>query len=133
MFNLKGNIIATSESEYQPDCSKGDNACTSNPQEPINKRTKKIIETMNATTDEPSAMACNHMSDCNPFFKEKGSVHFSALYLKKEEKSSCFHFSRYDSHDVNDRVGKFIRSFVLRIIQMEKIKLFQSLSLLLLL
>ncbi|GJS44077.1 hypothetical protein Tco_0569120 [Tanacetum coccineum] len=53
VFDLKGKIIATSESECQPDCSKGDNACTSNPQEPINKR--------------------------------------------------------YDSHDVNDRVGKSIR------------------------
>nr|GEV92719.1 hypothetical protein [Tanacetum cinerariifolium] len=38
----------------------------------------------------------------------------------------------YDSHDVNDRVGKSIRSFVRRTIQMEEIKLFQSLSLLLL-
>ncbi|GJR01752.1 hypothetical protein Tco_0524736 [Tanacetum coccineum] len=35
VFDLKGKIIATSESECQPDCSKGDNACTSNPQEPI--------------------------------------------------------------------------------------------------
>ncbi|GJT55320.1 hypothetical protein Tco_0990374 [Tanacetum coccineum] len=61
MFDLKGKIIATSESECQPDCSKGDNACTSNPQEPINKRTKKIMETMNATVDEPSAMACNQI------------------------------------------------------------------------
>ncbi|GKA30081.1 hypothetical protein Tco_0716326 [Tanacetum coccineum] len=38
MFDLKGKIIVTSESECQLDCSKGDNACTSNPQEPINKR-----------------------------------------------------------------------------------------------
>ncbi|GJU41002.1 retrovirus-related pol polyprotein from transposon TNT 1-94 [Tanacetum coccineum] len=38
MFDLKGKIIATSKSECQHDCSKGDNACTSNPQEPINKR-----------------------------------------------------------------------------------------------
>ncbi|GKB55000.1 hypothetical protein Tco_0905753, partial [Tanacetum coccineum] len=38
MFNLKGKIIATSESVCQSDCSKGDNACTSNPQEPIRKR-----------------------------------------------------------------------------------------------
>ncbi|GJU93269.1 hypothetical protein Tco_1318025 [Tanacetum coccineum] len=29
MFDLKGKIIATSESECQPDCSKGDNVCTS--------------------------------------------------------------------------------------------------------
>ncbi|GKD55033.1 hypothetical protein Tco_1288420 [Tanacetum coccineum] len=31
MFNLKGKIIATSEYVCQSDCSKGDNACTSNP------------------------------------------------------------------------------------------------------
>ncbi|GJQ88924.1 hypothetical protein Tco_0000063 [Tanacetum coccineum] len=31
MFYLKGKIIATSESQCQPDYSKGDNACTSNP------------------------------------------------------------------------------------------------------
>ncbi|GKB80706.1 hypothetical protein Tco_0947601 [Tanacetum coccineum] len=42
------------------------------------------METMNATVDEPSAMACNQMSNCN----------------------------LYDSHDVNDKVRKSIRSFV---------------------
>nr|GEY22140.1 hypothetical protein [Tanacetum cinerariifolium] len=38
LFDLKGKIITTSESEYQSDCFKDDNACTSNPQEPISKR-----------------------------------------------------------------------------------------------
>ncbi|GJR32729.1 hypothetical protein Tco_1108961 [Tanacetum coccineum] len=38
MFDLKGKIIATTEPVCQSDRSKGDNACTSNPQEPINKR-----------------------------------------------------------------------------------------------
>ncbi|GJR98760.1 hypothetical protein Tco_0270934 [Tanacetum coccineum] len=38
IFDLKGNIIATSESVCQSNCSKGDNACTSNPQEPTSKR-----------------------------------------------------------------------------------------------
>ncbi|GJR57183.1 hypothetical protein Tco_1499345 [Tanacetum coccineum] len=37
-FDLKGKIIASSESECQSDCSNGDNACTSNPQEPTRKR-----------------------------------------------------------------------------------------------
>ncbi|GKA63932.1 hypothetical protein Tco_0763538 [Tanacetum coccineum] len=37
-FWLSRKIIASSKSESQSDCSKGDNACTSNPQEPINKR-----------------------------------------------------------------------------------------------
>nr|GEX60465.1 integrase, catalytic region, zinc finger, CCHC-type, peptidase aspartic, catalytic [Tanacetum cinerariifolium] len=34
MFDLNGKIIASSESDSQSDCSKGDNACTSNPMEP---------------------------------------------------------------------------------------------------
>nr|GEU83823.1 retrovirus-related Pol polyprotein from transposon TNT 1-94 [Tanacetum cinerariifolium] len=34
MFDLIGKIIASSESESQSNCSKGDNACTSNPLEP---------------------------------------------------------------------------------------------------
>nr|GEX81671.1 hypothetical protein [Tanacetum cinerariifolium] len=38
LFDLKGKIIASNESESQPDCSKGDNACTSNPLEPTIKR-----------------------------------------------------------------------------------------------
>ncbi|GJR89277.1 retrovirus-related pol polyprotein from transposon TNT 1-94, partial [Tanacetum coccineum] len=38
IFNLKGKIIESSESESQSDCSKGDNVCTSNPQEPTRKR-----------------------------------------------------------------------------------------------
>ncbi|GKA86225.1 hypothetical protein Tco_0807936 [Tanacetum coccineum] len=38
MFDLKGKIIESNESESQSDCSKGDNACTSNPQEPTRKR-----------------------------------------------------------------------------------------------
>nr|GEV20266.1 hypothetical protein [Tanacetum cinerariifolium] len=37
-FDLKGKIIASSESESQSDYSKGDNACTSNPLEPTIKR-----------------------------------------------------------------------------------------------
>nr|GEV41048.1 hypothetical protein [Tanacetum cinerariifolium] len=38
LFDLKGKIIASSESESQSDCSKGDNACTSNPLELTIKR-----------------------------------------------------------------------------------------------
>ncbi|GJS67364.1 retrovirus-related pol polyprotein from transposon TNT 1-94 [Tanacetum coccineum] len=38
IFDLKGKIIATSESECQSDCFKGDNACTSKPSEPTSKR-----------------------------------------------------------------------------------------------
>nr|GEV51682.1 retrovirus-related Pol polyprotein from transposon TNT 1-94 [Tanacetum cinerariifolium] len=38
LFDLKGKIITSSELESQSDCSKGDNACTSNPLEPTIKR-----------------------------------------------------------------------------------------------
>nr|GEV46192.1 hypothetical protein [Tanacetum cinerariifolium] len=38
MFDINGKIIASSEFESQSDCSKGDNACTSNPMEPTIKR-----------------------------------------------------------------------------------------------
>nr|GEZ19202.1 integrase, catalytic region, zinc finger, CCHC-type, peptidase aspartic, catalytic [Tanacetum cinerariifolium] len=38
LFDLKGKIIASSESESQSDCSNGDNACTSNTLEPKIKR-----------------------------------------------------------------------------------------------
>nr|GFB14776.1 ribonuclease H-like domain-containing protein [Tanacetum cinerariifolium] len=38
MFDINNKIIASSKSESQSDCSKGDNACTSNPVEPIIKR-----------------------------------------------------------------------------------------------
>ncbi|GJV92231.1 hypothetical protein Tco_1540044 [Tanacetum coccineum] len=41
-FYLKGKIIASNESVCQSNCSKGDNACTSNPQEPINKSFKNV-------------------------------------------------------------------------------------------
>ncbi|GJX56834.1 hypothetical protein Tco_0286731 [Tanacetum coccineum] len=37
IFDLKGKIIESSESESQSDCSIGDNACISNPQEPTRK------------------------------------------------------------------------------------------------
>ncbi|GJR89431.1 hypothetical protein Tco_0213442 [Tanacetum coccineum] len=45
-FDLKGKIITSIESESQCDYSKGDNACTSNPQEPISKRFPNSIFSM---------------------------------------------------------------------------------------
>nr|GEV30081.1 retrovirus-related Pol polyprotein from transposon TNT 1-94 [Tanacetum cinerariifolium] len=41
-FDLQGKIIASSESESQPDYSNGDNACTSNPLEPTIKRNDHV-------------------------------------------------------------------------------------------
>nr|GFB26084.1 ribonuclease H-like domain-containing protein [Tanacetum cinerariifolium] len=47
MFDLNGKILASSKSESQSDCSKGDNACTSNPMEPSIKRSSKVIASIN--------------------------------------------------------------------------------------
>ncbi|GKD32604.1 hypothetical protein Tco_1248113 [Tanacetum coccineum] len=38
VFDFKGKIIESSDAECHPDYSNGDNACTSNPQEPTRKR-----------------------------------------------------------------------------------------------
>ncbi|GKF61168.1 hypothetical protein Tco_0181222 [Tanacetum coccineum] len=38
IFDLKGKLITSSDSESHSDYSNGDNACTSNPQEPTRKR-----------------------------------------------------------------------------------------------
>nr|GEU39845.1 hypothetical protein [Tanacetum cinerariifolium] len=39
----RGKVIASSESESQSDCSKGDNACTSNPMEPTIKQSQILL------------------------------------------------------------------------------------------
>ncbi|GJV73290.1 retrovirus-related pol polyprotein from transposon TNT 1-94, partial [Tanacetum coccineum] len=38
IFDFSSKLIKSSDSEYQSDCSNGDNACASNPQEPTSKR-----------------------------------------------------------------------------------------------
>ncbi|GKE34542.1 hypothetical protein Tco_1453864 [Tanacetum coccineum] len=75
MFDLKGKIIASSESVCHSDCLKGDNVCTPNPQEPISRRFPSSTFSMTVH---------------NPSFKEKGSVRFSALYLKKKRNLLVF-------------------------------------------
>ncbi|GJY48170.1 hypothetical protein Tco_0438126 [Tanacetum coccineum] len=70
MFDLKGKIIATSESEYQPDCSKGDNACTSNPQEPINKRFSSLTFSMTCCQNWLDTLLIPLLSEYKPKDKE---------------------------------------------------------------
>ncbi|GKA49521.1 gag-pol polyprotein [Tanacetum coccineum] len=68
------------------------------------------------TESESDTSVCDNASTSNPpELSSKGFLNYASL------------LGRYDSHDVDDRVGKSIQSFVRRIIQMEKIKLFQSL------
>nr|GFA84035.1 hypothetical protein [Tanacetum cinerariifolium] len=72
LFDTEGKIVDYSESKSTSDCSNGDNACTSNAMEPKIKRfpnstsllgrTKKIMETMNVSFDELSAMAFEQRS-----------------------------------------------------------------------
>ncbi|GJZ60301.1 hypothetical protein Tco_0616117 [Tanacetum coccineum] len=83
-FDLQGKIIASSKSESQSDCSKV-----------LTWKTKKIMETMNVTLDEFSANA--QVNGLNQIVrlqtrssKKKGSVRFSALYLKKKRNLLVF-------------------------------------------
>ncbi|GKD28632.1 hypothetical protein Tco_1239410, partial [Tanacetum coccineum] len=124
IFAMCGKLTASSNTENKFEKSMYDNASTSNPSEPSSKGF--LISTSLHGRLQPVLQIKGKLH--NPVLKEKGSVRFSALYLKK--KSNLLVFT---CHDVDDRVGKSIRSFVRRIIQMEKIKLFQSLPLLLLL
>ncbi|GJY60346.1 hypothetical protein Tco_0461003, partial [Tanacetum coccineum] len=111
-------ITSSSNTESESDTSVCDNASASNPQEPTNK-------------GFPSSTS--FLGRLQPVLQIKRKCTLQCALPYKEEKSSCFQNSCYDSHDVNDRVGMSIQSSVRRIIQMEKIKLFQSLQLLLLL
>ncbi|GJU53276.1 hypothetical protein Tco_1226990 [Tanacetum coccineum] len=76
LFDLKGKILTSSEFESQSD---------------MLLKTKKIMETMDVTLDEFSEMACNQMKDCNPFFKEKGSVRFKYTLPKRRGNLLVFH------------------------------------------
>ncbi|GJT08310.1 hypothetical protein Tco_0842772 [Tanacetum coccineum] len=62
MFDLKGNIIATSESVCQSDCSKGSHNWFDTLLIPLLSKyksiDKKIMEIMNVTSDELSTMVC---------------------------------------------------------------------------
>ncbi|GJS36481.1 hypothetical protein Tco_0534863 [Tanacetum coccineum] len=70
MFDLKGKIIATSESVCQSDCSKGDNACTSNPQEPINKRFPSLTFSMTGCQNWLDTLLIPLLSEYKPKDKE---------------------------------------------------------------
>ncbi|GJR34970.1 hypothetical protein Tco_1210654 [Tanacetum coccineum] len=75
IFDLKGQIIASSESECQYDSSNGDNACTSNPQEPTIKRFPNSTSFLGrshiggqpsaATITAPAAQAPSSSTDTN--------------------------------------------------------------------
>nr|GEV13028.1 retrovirus-related Pol polyprotein from transposon TNT 1-94 [Tanacetum cinerariifolium] len=52
LFDLKGKIIACSESESQSDCANGDNACTSNPSKPTIKWFPNYTSFLGRSKDE---------------------------------------------------------------------------------
>ncbi|GJS38577.1 hypothetical protein Tco_0563620 [Tanacetum coccineum] len=63
-------IIATSESVSQSDCSKGDNAYTSNPQEPINKRFQSSTFSMTGCQNCLDTLQFPLLSEYKPKDKE---------------------------------------------------------------
>ncbi|GJU90719.1 hypothetical protein Tco_1303142 [Tanacetum coccineum] len=70
LFDLKGKLIATNESECQSDCFKGDNACTSNPQEPISKRFPNSTFSMTCGQNWFDALLIPLLSEYKPKDKE---------------------------------------------------------------
>ncbi|GJS98858.1 hypothetical protein Tco_0820028 [Tanacetum coccineum] len=70
IFDLKGKIIATSESVCQSDCSKGDNACTSKPQEPISKRFPNSTFSMTGCQNWLDTLLIPLLSEYKPKDKE---------------------------------------------------------------
>ncbi|GJW86677.1 hypothetical protein Tco_0162017 [Tanacetum coccineum] len=70
LFDLKGKIIASSESESQSDCSKGDNACTSNPQEPIRRRSLSSTFSMKGCQNWLDTLLIPLLSEHKPKDKE---------------------------------------------------------------
>ncbi|GJW31623.1 hypothetical protein Tco_0051655 [Tanacetum coccineum] len=70
MFDLKGKIIATSESVRQSDCSKSDNACTSNPQELISRRFPSSTFSMTGCQNWLNTLLIPLLSEYKPKDKE---------------------------------------------------------------
>ncbi|GJX57722.1 hypothetical protein Tco_0287619, partial [Tanacetum coccineum] len=100
IFAMCGKLTASSNTENKSDKSVCDNASTSNPSKPSSKgfsnstsllgRLSRLRKQHTSIYPILKSMACNQMSDCNPVFKEKGSVRFSALYLKKKRNLLVF-------------------------------------------
>ncbi|GJZ35647.1 hypothetical protein Tco_0581464 [Tanacetum coccineum] len=70
MFDLKGKIIATSKSVCQSDCSKSDNACTSNPQELISRRFPCSTFSMTGCQNWLDTLLIPFLSESKPKDKE---------------------------------------------------------------
>nr|GEV60287.1 hypothetical protein [Tanacetum cinerariifolium]GEV64757.1 hypothetical protein [Tanacetum cinerariifolium] len=68
--DLKGKIIATSEFECQSDCFKGNDACTSNPQEPISKRFPNSTFSMTGGQNWFDTLLISLLSEYKPMDKE---------------------------------------------------------------
>ncbi|GJR03868.1 hypothetical protein Tco_0526852 [Tanacetum coccineum] len=115
------------------------------------KKSKELGSTRSLASSRPSKpRTCLRWIPTGRIFAICGKLTASSNTENKSEKSVCDNASTskpsepsskgfsistslLGSHDVNDRVRKSIRSSVQRIIQIEKIKLFQSLPLFLLL
>nr|GEW16129.1 hypothetical protein [Tanacetum cinerariifolium] len=70
LFDLKGKIIASSESESQSNYSKSDNACTSNPQEPISRWFPNSIFSMTGGQNWFDTLLILLLSEYKPIDKE---------------------------------------------------------------
>nr|GEY41481.1 hypothetical protein [Tanacetum cinerariifolium] len=108
LFDLKGKIIASSESDSQYDCSKGDNACTSNPLEPTIKRfpnsTFSLAGTVRFRNDYVAAIL--GFSDL-----QWGNILITRVYFVEGLGHNLFSIGQFcdsdleNQGDVNDAIG----------------------------
>nr|GEY16815.1 hypothetical protein [Tanacetum cinerariifolium] len=97
MFDLNGKIIASSESESQSDCSKGDNACTSNPMEPSIKwfpnATFSLVGTVRFRNDHVAAiLGFNDL--------QWGNILITRVYFVKELGHNLFSIGQFCDSDL---------------------------------
>nr|GEZ59827.1 xylulose kinase-1 [Tanacetum cinerariifolium] len=82
LFDLKGKIIASSEFESQSNCSNGDDACTSNPQELISKQFPNLTFSMTADQNWFDTLLILLLSEYKPMDKEdNGDNECLKIYL----------------------------------------------------
>ncbi|GJT02556.1 retrovirus-related pol polyprotein from transposon TNT 1-94 [Tanacetum coccineum] len=93
MFDLKGKIITTSESVCQSDCSKGDNACTPNPQEPIIKRFPVSIVSMTGCQNWFDTLLIPLLSDSKPGLQGMASAAYNSSGPAPQHQMTLVHSS----------------------------------------
>ncbi|GJZ52685.1 putative ribonuclease H-like domain-containing protein [Tanacetum coccineum] len=122
LFDLKGKLIESSDSECQSDSSNGDNACTSNPHEPTRKqfpnsssflgrKKKKGISPTQTCSKFKQRLHLLHMDLCGPMGVESiNGKRYVLMILDDYSRYTWVHFLRS-----KDEAPKEIKTFLKKI------------------